>query len=378
MSSQLAALDFISLSINPNYNPERLRTLRSYIESKQIYWEYVAFLANINLVTPLLWVGLREKGLINKLPEDFHTYLAELHRQNGVRNAHILQQLLEIAQALNRHDIVPVALKGAAYLLTATFPDSGARIMNDLDLLVPKEYFPLSLEVLQSLGYDAEEELKEKYRNHHHYAPLLRPGEFASVDLHHTLLYETAAKMLPTNTAWKQAESLEIQGARLQVLSPTYRLLHNILHSEIVDRNYQKGILPLRELSDLAYTQYRYKQRLDWPIIETTLVQNGKQTVLCAYLHLAYRYLGMPFPLSIRPNLASRFHHQRCRSRIRWAWFRKLDYHFQGFSSHQICQFYGYPNTGLGLTIGRLRYAANILGKFISHLIGKGEENTVI
>jgi hypothetical protein len=375
MNSQIAALDFISHSINPNYKPETLRTLRSLIEYQQIYWEDVAFLANINLVTPLLWVSLREKGLINALPEDFCAYLAELHRQNTVRNTHILQQLLEIAQALNRHEIVPVVLKGAAYLLTATFPDSGARIMNDLDLLVPKKHFPLSIEVLQTLGYDTKDELKEKYRNHHHYAPLLRPGEFASVDLHHTLLYKTAEKMLPTNTAWKQIELLEIQGAHLQVLSPTYRLLHNILHSEIVDRNYQKGIIPLRELSDLVYTQYHYKQKLDWPLIETTLLQHGKQNILYSYLYLACRYLGMSFPEPMEPNLASRIHYQRCRSKVRWTWFMKLDSHLQGFSSYHICQLYGYPNTPSALIIGRLRYAVSIIRKCIRHAVGKSEKS---
>jgi hypothetical protein len=367
VNSQIAALEFIGHSINPNYRPETIQILTSFIESEQIYWEEVAFLANINLVTPLLWVGLREKGLINKLPEDFCTYLAELHRQNTLRNNHILRQLLEIAQALNRHEIVPVVLKGAAYLLTETFPDSGTRIMSDLDLLVPKEHFSLSVEVLQTLDYDTEEELKEKYRNHHHYAPLLRPGEFASVDLHHTLLYKTASKMLPTNIAWKQIESLKINSVHLQVLSPTYRLLHNILHSEIVDRNYQKGVIPLRELSDLVYTHHRYKQTLDWSTVETTLARHGKQNILRSYLYLAQRYLGMALPTPVHPNLASRIHHQRCRSRVRWEWFRKLDQHLQGFSSHQICQLYGCPNTPLKLAIGRLRYAVRVVGKCVKY-----------
>jgi hypothetical protein len=187
-------------------------------------------------------------------------------------------------------------------------------VQNQLIISPPLEKKPVPKIKGKSIIIELEEELKEKYCNHHHYAPLLRPGEFASVDLHHTLLYKTAEKMLSTNTAWKQVELLEIQGACLQVLSPTYRLLHNILHSEIVDRNYQKGIIPLRELSDLVYTQYHYKQKLDWSLIETTFAQHGKQNILYSYLYLACRYLGMSFPEPMEPNLASRIHFQRCRS----------------------------------------------------------------
>ncbi|ADE14764.1 hypothetical protein Nhal_1630 [Nitrosococcus halophilus Nc 4] len=105
MNHRIAALEFISQSISPNYSPKTIESLLSFIDSKWAHWEYVAFLANTHLVTPALWAGLNHKNLCNQLPKDFRTYLAELHRQNTVRNSHLMRQLLEVLQKLNQNNI---------------------------------------------------------------------------------------------------------------------------------------------------------------------------------------------------------------------------------------------------------------------------------
>ncbi|ADE14760.1 hypothetical protein Nhal_1626 [Nitrosococcus halophilus Nc 4] len=236
--------------------------------------------------------------------------------------------------------------------------------MADIDLLVPKKRLTASINALQNIGYGTEENLREKFNNHHHYAPLFRPGEFASVELHHNLMHHSASGILPTDIAYKQVETLEINGACLQVLSPTYRLLHNIVHSEIVDRNYEAGMIALRNLSDFAFIQKHYEQQIDWPAINTTFVQHGKEKVLHSYLYLAHRYLGVPFALKI-PPLSSFVHHQRCRSMIRWIGLMEIDRRIQRFSAYHICKRYGCPNTPLALTVGRFRYATKIIRKYI-------------
>ncbi len=363
MNSRIAALAFVGHSINPRQAPEALELLRSFVDLKKLNWEEIILLANASLVTPALWAGLRQKGLCNGVPEDCRSYLEEIHQQNTSRNSYLLRQLLEIVKVLNRHDIVPVALKGAAYLLTGTFPDPGTRIMVDLDLLVSKKYFTTSINSLQAIGYSTEEKLIEEFNHHHHYAPLSRAGEFASVELHHTLMARSAAKIFPTDTAWRQVEVKEINGACFHVLTPTYRILHNVLHSEIVDRNYNKGIISLRALTDLVYTQYYFEQQIDWPIIKAILAQHNKQEVLYSYLFFAHRYLGMSLPISIRSSLSSFIHQQRCQSKIRWLWLMRIDYHIQRFSAHHICKLYGCPDTFLALTIGRLRYIVRMVRK---------------
>lgn len=371
MSPRIAALECIGHSISPYGGFEAAATLQYGLKQRQPPWEEIAFLANTHLVTPLLWMGWHRKCLVNALPEDFYAYLAQLYQQNAMRNGHLLSQLLEITQALNRQGIVPVALKGAAYLLTGIFPAPGARITADLDLLVPRKQLAASINALKAIGYGTEKELVEEFNNHHHYAPLFRPGEFASIELHHNLMAASAENILPMDTVWQHVEPMAINGISLQILSPTYQVLHSFLHSQIVDRHYERGIIALRALSDLAYLQHRYQQHINWRAIEALLSQHGKQQILHFYLYLAHRYFGMPLPITIAPSLASFLHHQRCRSKIRWPWLMEIDRRIQHFSAHHIYRLYGYPNTCLALTVGRLRYATKVTRKYFDLLLKK-------
>ncbi|MER8376497.1 hypothetical protein [Mesorhizobium sp. M1406] len=57
---------------------------------------------------------LQTCGQIHQLPQDMGEYLRFVHDCNRERNLRLRAQLLEAVAALNRHDIVPLRLKGAA------------------------------------------------------------------------------------------------------------------------------------------------------------------------------------------------------------------------------------------------------------------------
>ena len=94
---------------------------------------------------------MEKKGMTEELPEELHTYLDDLHQLNRERNAQLQAQLLEAVQQLNSIDITPVLLKGAMHLVTDMYGDSGARIMSDVDLLVPREDTERCMAALQEL-----------------------------------------------------------------------------------------------------------------------------------------------------------------------------------------------------------------------------------
>jgi len=115
-------------------------------------------LANNHLLTPAMWVVLKKKNLTDELPDELRDYLRELHQLSKERNAQLRAQLLEAVRQLNRIDITPVLLKGAMHLVTDVYGDTGAQIMTDIDLLVPREKINECLPALHGLGLERDAE----------------------------------------------------------------------------------------------------------------------------------------------------------------------------------------------------------------------------
>ncbi|MER8576109.1 nucleotidyltransferase family protein [Mesorhizobium sp. M1338] len=73
---------------------------------------------------------------MHQLPQDMGEYLRFVHDCNRERNLRLRAQLLEAVAALNRHDIVPLRLKGAAPLFLSPARRVPSRMTSDLDLAV--------------------------------------------------------------------------------------------------------------------------------------------------------------------------------------------------------------------------------------------------
>lgn len=262
MNQRTTALKFISSCLSNNDRPQAIADLRMAIRSGMLPWEVTVGLANDHLLTPALWVMLNRKGLTEELPDELRDYLRELHKLSKERNTHLQAQLLEAIQQLNSIEIVPVLLKGAMHLVSNIYADTGMRIMSDIDLLVAREDVDNCLTALHKLGYQSEPDSEHDYpENHHHCAPLFRPGDYASLEIHRELT-EGAAETLPAQLALAQAEPLLFRGLSMKVLSPAHRALHNILHSQITDHNYSTGRIPLRSLHEVVTESNARQTRL--------------------------------------------------------------------------------------------------------------------
>ena len=80
-------------------------------------------------------------------------YFDAVLRINRSRNKQIRSEAIEIAKTLNVIGVVPVFLKGATALLCEAYRDEGARIMGDLDMLVPEGSDQDYVDALRSIGY---------------------------------------------------------------------------------------------------------------------------------------------------------------------------------------------------------------------------------
>jgi len=123
----------------PALTDEQKAELRNVLQSGIATWEQLLSLANIHECTPLWYVRLRQHVLLDIVPADLLEYLAKLHSANKERNAKLKQELVRVVSILSQKDIPVLPLKGAATFVDDLYDDPGARIMRDLDILIPQE-----------------------------------------------------------------------------------------------------------------------------------------------------------------------------------------------------------------------------------------------
>jgi Uncharacterised nucleotidyltransferase len=86
----------------------------------QSLWQQVLDATGEHFVLPLLWRKLAEKGVLGSAKPPVGDMLEELHRLNGMRNARLRTQLVEIGSLLAGIGVTGVFLKGANFLYRRT------------------------------------------------------------------------------------------------------------------------------------------------------------------------------------------------------------------------------------------------------------------
>ena len=271
-------------------------------------WTAVLALANEHLLTPALWSVLGASGRAEAIPADVRDYLQALHALNGQRNAAIRGQSVELAGALNKAGIVPVLLKGALTLFDGPYEDPAARMMRDIDLLVPAASRDAAIGVLERLGYRLARGYGE---SHHAFGDFAREGDPAAVDLHTELV--DPHYVLPAAEVRERGALRQFEGITVVTPSATDRVLHNFLHAQIHHLgHYYRGEMPIGQLYEMTVLARSFDAAIDWRFVERRLETHRLATSLESYLVAAQRLFGLDWPLSTKPRLASRLHHLRC------------------------------------------------------------------
>lgn len=211
-------------------------------------WEALLFFANSQHLVPAIFLKLAQHDKLRALPAEVHDYISLIHELNRTRNIQLQEQLLEYAQALNRHGVVPVLTKGAIDL--ATGPDSSLalRMMYDLDVSVRAEELQAAETALRELGY--------RPLNGQGWG---RPSACGSIDLHYPpsryreYWPELAGELRPA----------AIAGVRLSAPSNYLRARHLIIHDMIKDGGWWLLTLNMRSLFDL-YELSQSAEGVDW------------------------------------------------------------------------------------------------------------------
>jgi hypothetical protein len=147
-------------------------------------------------VTSAAWLALLSAELVSITPSYFQDYFRAAFEWNVARNQAIANELPRSITALNGRVIVPILLKGAAYIKERIYPKMGARILSDLDILSEENHLDAAVEVFVSLGYQSAGRPDFDYR-HHHVEPLKHADREAYVELHREAIAQPLTRILP-------------------------------------------------------------------------------------------------------------------------------------------------------------------------------------
>lgn len=346
--------------LSVDQTPAQITALRRSMQADEPCWPELVALANRELLAPALWVALCDKGLTGELPAANADYLRRARAVNAVRNTRMASELDGVIRVLNDAGIEPVLLKGAVDLVAPRYSDPAARVLRDLDLLVPRSQCPDALAALAGAGYRPKKDWLESY-----FYELSRPAAMAPIDLQ---WYVSAQRdVLPPEDAYGTAMTMAQGAARFRILSPEHQVVHNVLHSELQDRGSQSRFVWLRQLLDLVAICRHTGQGLDWGQVRDCFARRGVEHVLVARLFMAHRLLGLAMPAGMDPTPAARAHLRRALARLDrprtlaarsvWATISSQ------FDPRLIDLIYGSGKSRLRLGRDRFRHGLRLLGQ---------------
>lgn len=261
----------------------------------------------------------RHSNLLGRLASrlDEHQQLANIppparaHLEAALTVAHRQQQAVRwevdrIMRALAGIETPIVLLKGAAYVMQQLPPAEG-RMFSDIDILVPKQQLESVEMGLKMHGWITthHDTYDQRYyrRWMHELPPMMHLTRQTMLDVHHTILPETAR--LHPDPRKLLAGAVPLPGHdRLKVLAPADMVLHSATHL-FHEGEFNHG---LRDLTDLDALLRHFSERQDgfWE----TLVERAKQLDLARPLFYALRYtaaiLATPVPtMALRASAAA-------------------------------------------------------------------------
>ena len=241
---------------------------------------------------------------LDRVPHAPRAHLIAAGNKCRAQHAVVRREAAEIARALAPLATPVILLKGAAYLM-AGLPPARGRLFSDIDILVPKARLP-DVESALMLGGFATTHLhpydQRYYRRWmHELPPMQHMKRLTILDVHHTIVPETAGVALDAGALFRAAVALP-HAPPFAVLSPSDMVLHSATHL-FHNEELSHGLRDLVDL-DALLAHFGGEGRAFW----RTLVARAGELDLGRPLYYALRFtsrlLGTPVPGDVVAGVA--------------------------------------------------------------------------
>jgi len=227
-----------------------------------------------------------------RVPAPLAPHFAAANRLYRAQRAEVQREAGYLRAALAGLPGPVVMLKGAAYVL-AGLPAADGRLFSDIDLMVPKSQLDQAESQLLLHGWmgTPQTPYDERYYRQwmHELPPMAHVHRGTTIDLHHTVLPETAR--LRPDAAALFATAQPLAGwPGLYTLGPAEMVLHGATHLYLNDETRHA----LRDLCDLdALLRHFGHDGAFWSTLLERAAHHQLQRPLYYALHHAQRLLGL-------------------------------------------------------------------------------------
>ena len=194
-------------------------------------WEQHLALGRVHGIAGRWHRLLGNANLLDRVAPQVCNHLWSEHLVAAERERMARWEANRISHAFRDADFPVVLLKGAAYILCG-LPPGNARIVADVDILVPLTRLAEAEQILHRHGWQPS--AKSSYDEHyyrewmHEIPPLQHIARGAVLDVHHNILPRTS-RLCP-NAADLIDQAQDVSGSGLKVLAPADMVLHSVVH----------------------------------------------------------------------------------------------------------------------------------------------------
>ena len=238
---------------------------------------------------------LDAQGSLEAVPHGPRQHLLAALTLTEAQHSHVLREIDHIARAIAPTGVVPVLLKGSAYVAGGLLPALG-RSFGDIDIMVPRARLAEVEAALMAQGWATTHHSKYDQRYYrewmHELPPLRHIRRHTVLDVHHAIVPPTAGLKTSSDRLLLSAIGLPSRSG-LSILCPTDMVLHSMVHLFHNDDLSHS----LRDLSDLDLLLRSFgKEVAFWPALVERAVALDLARPLHYGLRYAHRQLGTPVP----------------------------------------------------------------------------------
>jgi len=210
----------------------------------------------------------------------------------AVTGIKVKKLLFKSLEALSRHGVLPVLLKGYG-LAHRCYPDPLYRPMTDVDLLVSRDELQAAETALVEIGLQKKEELEDYQLHHHHHLNFY--GTSGSVELHFRAISGFGGA-IEAEELLRRAIQADLEGHPVKYLRPEDELAYLATHAT---QHLFKGV---GWLYDLKLFIERHPN-LDWPSVIAAARESKMQAPVYFALRTARTAMNADVPERVLDEL---------------------------------------------------------------------------